>query len=123
MMSARQEYLRIHRAAKMAAEWWGDRLQQGDRAAFVATLRDLVARDLEAGGECRLECDYDPDGHLLEAVRAAGVECRGFLFSAKGILPQKHLLDVRVDRMRPKEGYGNWTEGIVVPETARSTKE
>lgn len=115
-MTDRHEYLRVHRAAKMAAEWWADRLQQGDRAAFVAALRDLVARDLEARGSCHLECDYDPAGHLLEAVRAAGVECRGFMFSAKGILPEKHSLAVWPYKMLPKEGYGNWTNEIMVPE-------
>ena len=106
----------IETAAAMATDWWADRLQSGDRSKFIETLRPLVEKDLRERGVCMLECDYDPFGHLLTAVRAAGnSECRGFLFSARGILPQKHSLDVTPGKMSPKEGYGNWTKEIPVP--------
>lgn len=101
-------------AAVMAAEWWADRLEQGDRSKFIAALVPLIDADIAAHGSCRLECDYDPWDHLLTAVRAAGVECRGFMFSARGILPTKHSLWVRPNKLEPKEGYGRWSMAIPV---------
>lgn len=105
---------RVERAAEMAARWWGDRLQSGDRGRFEEALRPLVLADLVAHGACYLECDYDPRGHLLTAVRAAGLTCAGTMFSARGILPTKHDLDVFPDRLEPKEGYGNWLDPVPV---------
>jgi len=108
----------IEAAAQTAAEWWGARLERGDRAKFVETLRDLIRKDLEECGHCELSCDYDPEGHLLAAVRACGVECSGVFFSAQGILPQKHFTRIETDLIEPKEGYGNWTDPIpIVTET------
>ena len=103
-----------HPAAEAAADWWTARLQQGDREVFREHLALSVACALEFDRVVVLECDYDPQGLLLDAVRAAGVECRGFMFSAQGILPQKHSLDVFADKLVPKEGYGNWTEIIPI---------
>lgn len=100
--------------AHAAAKWWGDRLRQGDRMKFEAVIKDHVLKHLESNGRCYLECDYDPFGALLEAVKAAGLDCRGFMFSAKGILPQKHALDIEPGVLKPKEGYGNWTADIKV---------
>src|SRR6185437_17102838 len=65
----------IEHTSQVAAKWWGDRLEQGDREKFEATLAALVAADLESQGHCELVCDHDPFGHLLTALRAAGVEC------------------------------------------------
>ena len=104
----------IERAAQIATDWWVERLQRGDKAAFSAALKPLIEQDLREDGRCFLECDYDPREHLLIAVRAAGLECSGFLFSARGILPQKHALTVYPDRLEPKEGYGNWLDPIPV---------
>lgn len=108
----------IKRAASLATAWWADRLLAGDKQKFVETLLPLVEADLEKTGYCDLECDYDPKGHLLTAVRAAGLECAGFLFSARNILPAKHSLDVTPVLLQPKEGYGNWTDAIPVPGSA-----
>jgi len=108
-------------AARMATDWWADRLMSGDKRKFKDTLYPLVLADLNEHGQCNLECDYDPFGHLLTAVRAAGLECRGFMFSARGILPQKHVLDVLPYVLKPKEGYGNWTADIPVPQTVLGT--
>jgi hypothetical protein len=105
----------IERAAQMATHWWVERLIAGDKEKFAQTLKPLVEADLRSFGRCNLDCDYDPHGHLLTAVRAAGLECRGALFSARGILPEKHDLDVFPNILRPKEGYGNWTAVIPVP--------
>ncbi len=108
----------IDRAAKLASEWWAQRLMSGDKKAFGDVLRPLIEKDLREGGVCFLECDYDPHGHLLTAVRAAvDRECRGFLYSAQGILPYKHELEVTPNTLSPKEGYGNWTDDIPVPTT------
>lgn len=106
------------KAAEMAAEWWAERLQQGDRAVFKSTLKPLVQADLEEDGVCWLDVDYDPRGHVLTAVRAAGVECRGCMFSAEGILPMKHSLRVDATMLKPKEGYGHWSPAIPVPDDA-----
>lgn len=106
----------MSKAAEMAADWWTERLESGDREKFRATLLPLIEAELAAHGDCWLRCDYDPDGPLLIAVQASGhPECKGFLFSAKGILPYKHSLRVRPNELKPKEGYGNWTENIPVP--------
>lgn len=104
-------------AARMAAQWWTDRLQQGDKQRFRVVLEHLVQSELDLHGRCRLDCDYDPQDLLLIAVQEAGIECQGYLFSAKGILPMKTLLWVHPDRLEPKEGYGNWTEIIKIEET------
>jgi hypothetical protein len=93
----------------------------GDTQKFADTLRPLILADLQQHGVCHLECDYDPHGHLLTAVRAAGLECQGMMFSARGILPQKHNLDVFPNRLIPKEGYGNWTAKIPVPAPQEGT--
>lgn len=105
----------IERAAQMATEWWIDRLQSGDKEKFAQALRPLIEEDLRTHGYSSLECDYDPLGHLLTAAHAAGLKCDGFMFSARGILPQKHSLHVEPSVLEPKEGYGNWTDNIPVP--------
>ena len=103
------------KTAKAAAEWWGERLQSGDREKFQEHIEKSVLTDLLDGRKViRLECDYDPNGVLLEAVHKAGLECDGVLFSARGILPEKHVLTVRVGKLEPKEGYGNWTDPITI---------
>jgi hypothetical protein len=100
--------------AKAAAKWWGERLKAGDRKAFEASLTTSIFLRLEISGGCLLTCDYDPWDILLDAVRDAGIECRGFGFSARGILPLKHETIVRSGSIEPKEGYANWTAKIVV---------
>lgn len=105
----------IEAAANAATNWWVERLMSGNRSKFAETLRPLIEKDLREHGACYLECDYDPRGHLLTAVRESGhPECQGFMFSANGILPQKHTLDVLPHVLKPKEGYGNWTDDIPV---------
>lgn len=86
--------LQVH--FETAAQWWAEQFKIDDkRAAFKAALLELLP-----GLVCRyhaspdsplfnLRVDYDPIGAMLEAVRAAGVECEGCMFSAEGILPGK----------------------------------
>lgn len=81
--------------ARVAASWWTSHLQVVDkREAFRVELeRLLVAGRFGAREACiwgvRLEVDYDPGPTLLAALHGAGIECRGFVFSADGILPSK----------------------------------
>jgi hypothetical protein len=110
----------MSRAAEMAADWWTERLQRGDEQAFRAALLPLIDAELSKNGQCRLECDYDPHGPLLEAVHAAGVQCTGMMFSADGILPRKTSLLVTLATLEPKEGYGNWTDAIQVDELEKA---
>lgn len=103
----------LTRVSEIAARWWADRLKRGDRKKFVAILAPLIEKALHENGQCLTECDYDPHGHLLTAIRAAvDPECRGFGFSADGILPRKQELMIYPDRMEPKDGYANWLDPI-----------
>ena len=104
----------IQATAQTAEQWWADRLEQGDKELFVQRLSELIRHDLESHGRSKLSCDYDPQGHLLDAVRYAGVDCGGHFFSARGVLPTKHTTRIEIGLIEPKEGYGNWTEPIVV---------
>lgn len=125
-----------HIAAQMAGEWWASKLHP-QHAAKREAFRDAVARRVEqalngefywvwgngrkegSGEPCEhvsTENDYDPQGLLLEAVREViDPTCRGCGFSGDGILPQKHSLDISRRILKPKEGYGNWTDDILVP--------
>lgn len=115
----------IAQAAKMAGEWWAERLSdahQGKRTEFAAAVAKHCETEMRAraksGGKplCWLEVDYDPQGPMLDAVREViDPDCKGMMFSARGILPQKHELKVEPRRLEPKEGYGNWTAPIEVP--------
>lgn len=123
-------------AAKMAGEWWAERLykEHADKREYFAQAVAMRVEDALRGkaywdlSGCREEwngdppesiyigVDYDPEGLMLDAVREViSQECRGTLFSARGILPQKHGLRVERDKLTPKEGYGNWTAPILVP--------
>lgn len=112
----------IRKTAEVAADWWADRLQYGDVAAFRASLVEAVDASLRADDIVFLEVDYDPAGALIDAVRAA-VDCSGFIFPARGILPEKHETVIEPGLIKPKEGYGNWTADIIVEDTADLTPE
>lgn len=129
----------ISTAAKMAGDWWAERLDYtyaDKREAFSAAVAALVEQALRGEfywtwGEGKkpgdgipvsyveTEVDYDPQGLLLDAVREViDPECRGFCYSARDILPLKHSLDVKPEMLVPKEGYGNWTATIPVRATS-----
>ena len=119
------------KAAKMAGEWWAERLADEyaeARPALAAAVEKRVLQELR--GECywdwsgerkegrgyedhaRIEFDYDPHNCLCEALVEAlpGVP----EYKLRRCLPTKHTLDVYADRLKPKEGYGNWTADILV---------
>lgn len=120
-------------AAKMAGEWWAERLHRKYaelRPAFAAAVETRVLQELR--GECYWdwhgvrkegvghedrsfsENDYDPHNLLVEALSEAlpGVPD----WDLRNALPQKHTLDVTPEKLKPKEGYGNYTAEIPVPE-------
>jgi hypothetical protein len=122
-------------AAKMAGEWWADKLDAAHadkKEAFANAVSTRVEQALrgqyhwdwfgkrsDGNGQpielVQTECDYDPNGLLLEAIQeTVNSNCRGFLFSASGILPEKHKLIIKLDFLEPKEGYGNWKDPIKV---------
>ncbi len=71
-------------------------------------------RDLKGGEPCHLVrtyFDYDPDELLEEALLEIFPNDR-----PRNMLPQKHGLDVKAHRLKPKEGYGNWLPDIPVPD-------
>lgn len=118
-MKIKKETAEIEKAAIQAGEWWADRLDSSHaekKNAFASAIAIRIKKEMIDGKQkVFLECDYDPQGLLLEAVREViDPQCRGFLFSARGILPPKHSLMVSRERLVPKEGYGNWTEEIVI---------
>jgi hypothetical protein len=89
--------------AKICSDWWAERFEIDEkREAFRAELaRRLVADEISdhdrRGFGITLYVDYDPMGTLLEIVHLIGIECRGFLFSADGILPCKRDMTIRPD--------------------------
>jgi len=108
-------------AARLAGEWWATRLDSSHsnmKGAFANAIAKRVDTELRLKPEIGvyLECDYDPQGILLEAIREV-IEptCRGYRFSADGLLPQKHSLEVWRDRLSPIEGAGNISDDILVP--------
>lgn len=107
----------ISPAARQAAEWWTDWLEQGDRVKFRERLGVLIQAalsDTPDGDDVIIKTDYDPDGMLLDALHVAGVECSGMMWSCHDILPVKTILRVNPARLLPKEGYGNWVDEIEV---------
>lgn len=111
----------IQAAAKMAGEWWAERLYPAHadkKEAFAAAVAKACEADFKhrLGTVSFLEVDYDPRGPMLDAVREViDPGCVGCMFSARGILPEKHSLRVTPTKLTPKEGYGNWTAEIDVP--------
>jgi hypothetical protein len=111
-------------AARMAAEWWAERLEQGDKAKFMDALEASIQNALDdptheeriSKDDVITKTDYDPFGMLLDAIHAAGVECSGCMYSCRGILPMKTILRINAQRLLPKESYGNWVDEIPVPQ-------
>jgi hypothetical protein len=111
-------------AAKMAGEWWAERVDvkyAGRRQAFAEAVSKRVLQEMngeavwdwwgeqhEGDGSPKratTENDYGPHYCLIEALIEAipGAPAH----ELRRALPRKHLLLVYPDRLRPKEGYGN----------------
>lgn len=96
-----------------AVIWWGRHLETGDAEAFLSSLSKSVTKDLVEFGLVRLKVDYDPCPLLLRAVTDAGVRCSG-MFSARGILPTKTTMVIRMFEISVKHGYGAEYEEVSV---------
>ena len=127
----------VQTAAKMAGEWWAERLSDKyaeRRPALAAAVAQRVADTLngaaywdwqgtrrEGGGkpetQCHTECDYDPKGLLANAVSEVFSDMKPWqLFSStQDLFPRKHGLRVTREALHPKEGYGQWMAEIRVP--------
>lgn len=93
-------------AAKRAAEWWGERLESGDREVFEEKLAVLIEEKLAEWGKVWLTCRDAPDSILLQALLQSGFNIRRGMFSAMGILPMGTHLKVTPDRLYPEDMNG-----------------
>jgi hypothetical protein len=103
------------KTAHAAARWWAEKLMKGDAAKFQECLYKKILSGLQESKVVYLENDYDPRDILLDAVReTVDDSVSGVMFSGDGIFPQKHATAIRIGSIKPKEGYGNWTDEIVI---------
>jgi len=99
------------RLAGIAARWWAERFLDQDRReefreALVCALLKQEPKERTSPAMC-VYSDYDPQDALLEAVRAIGIECRGYGFSSEGLFPMKTGITLsRKGELWAKEGYG-----------------
>jgi len=91
-----------------AVAYWVDELQRKDkRDAFREALTKVLEREYKPGTRLDLTVDYDPFPPLLDAVRDAGIECRGCMFSADGLFFSKTRTHITEDgKFIVREGYG-----------------
>ena len=87
---------------RLGAEFWGQFVPENKRTEFVNYLAELWEQN-----PCVLYCDYDPDENLCGALEHVGIECRGFMFSAKDVgFPNKTGTHVLKGVCHVKQGYG-----------------
>lgn len=112
----------VKNAVDAAVEYWTSELRvEAKRPAFRDALRTVLERAYKPGERLRLNVDYDPQGELLEAVRAAGIECRGCMFSADGLFWAKTRTSIEPDgRFVVREGYGAPERVVFQPEGVQS---
>jgi len=106
-------------AIEAAVNYWTSELQPPDkRDAFRAHLRLAIATAWEQAVEfhnqhpdwpahVKIGVDYDPCPILLTALRACGVECQGFMFSAKGLFAGKTFSQLGEGTFFVREGRGD----------------
>ena len=83
--------------------WWAQWVPEDKRDAFEAAL----LKRIDGQESVTLYADYDPRGDLFEAVREAGMECRGYMFSNKDVgFPNKTGTKIEYGLWKLKEGYG-----------------
>jgi hypothetical protein len=90
-----------------AAQWWADHL-------FIKAKQESLKSELLKllpDADYLLYNDYDPQDLLLIAVRAAGINCDGYMFSGRDLFPNKIGLKREGENLFEKLGYGyNWTK-------------
>lgn len=100
---AGEEVVSISRS-KAIADYWANLFEVEDKRE---ELHAALFRLIEDGGQDpEVSVDYDPRGLLLDAVREIGIECRGCMFSAQGLFPEKHRMIIRTGFVVVNEGYG-----------------
>lgn len=99
------------RLAEIAAAWWAERFKVEEKRGEFRQA--LAKRLLEAEPDpCRgpalsVYSDYDPCPVMIQALADIGIECRGCMFSSKGLFPAKTGLTLSKDgELWAKEGYG-----------------
>lgn len=65
-----------------------------------ALRNGVCRRQCIVPGRCKLCCDYEPDKHLLNALRAGGVAGGGIMFLVHGILPEMYHTITTSDRVK-----------------------
>jgi len=89
-------------AKVMAARWWAETLPAEKREPFIVAL---VKRLPE--GKWTTYNDYDPDEVMVEALREAGIPCRGCMFSGRELgFPSKTGVSWDGVQLFIKQGYG-----------------
>jgi hypothetical protein len=122
---ASQESLRnqIKKVAFDAAFWWANKLGEQfntRRGTFAENLAVAIERKMNEFTkesqykiELTINCDYDPDEILLEALTKSSISLKSKMFSCDEILPRKHFLKVCPEFIEGKEGYGEWITPIL----------
>jgi hypothetical protein len=87
---------------KATAQWWMDRFQIEDKKQ---DFYQAVIKHLPEGDDWKLWTDYDPKDELLDAVQEV-TECRGYMWSCSGILPQHCMMQFYNGILRAYQGYG-----------------
>lgn len=93
-----------------AVAWWALRFLVGEsRERFRESLTKVLRDQVIGPRAVSLVVDYDPRDILLDAVRAAGVQCTGALDSARGIFRSQKM------GMSIREGYTVARDGREAP--------
>lgn len=125
---------KIKEAARMAGAWWAERLSADfahGREAFALSVEKHVLQELQGvchwdyrgerkegpsrDGWCKTENDYNPMYCLIPALRESFPDKS--IYQRAAAIPRKTSLDITSDALEPKEGYGNWTKAIPVPDS------
>lgn len=100
--------MRILEVSRIASSWWASMLDSkwdNKREDFYKSLESLIVNILNHQDMITIDVDYDPDDIILWALYESGVDCKGVLFSARGIFPEKHRMRVSRAGIMVKMGY------------------
>lgn len=104
--------LQVH--FETAAQWWAEHFEvEEKRAEFKAALLKRLPENMWNPESAppdislvHLDVDYDPEDALLQAINDIGIECSGFMDSAKGLLPMKTRMCVYASGVEVRHGRG-----------------
>jgi hypothetical protein len=103
-------------ASKIAAAWWVANVDVTDKKtpvaleALRAKLESVIDEHVAADGECRVECDWNPDWALREVCQALLAEHGSFHFPIKTkMLIERDYVTVRANNTYEKLfGVSRW---------------